>query len=172
MARYKLPDEVKILRGTAQPCRMSGKVQALCPATPEFLEAYNNPLLTTDFAKQFFVNKCNYLLKLGMLDITYLDDLATLAVYVDERNVAIESIKEVKFTPMHNEKGNIIGYIPNPNIKYARDLTLMINEINAKFGFTPVDRLKLNSVAAPAAQPAETPRSKLLKKLKKNGNEL
>ena len=59
MARYKLPDEVKILRGTAQPCRMSGKVQALCPATPEFLETYNNPLLTTDFAKQFFVNKCN-----------------------------------------------------------------------------------------------------------------
>ena len=98
MARYKLPDEVKILRGTAQPCRMSGKVQALCPATPEILETYNNPLLTTDFAKQFFVNKCNYLLKLGMLDITYLDDLATLAVYVDERNAAIESIKEVKFS--------------------------------------------------------------------------
>ena len=44
---------------------------------------------------------------------------------------------------------------------------MMINEMNAKFGFTPVDRLKLNSVAAPAAQPAETPRSKLLKKLKK-----
>ena len=167
MARYKLPDEVKILRGTAQPCRMSGKVQALCPATPEFLEAYNNPLLTTDFAKQFFINKCNYLLKLGMLDITYLDDLATLAVYVDERNAAIESIKQVQFTPMRNEEGNIIGYIPNPNIKYARDLTMMINEINAKFGFTPVDRLKLNSVAAQAAQPAETPRSKLLKKLKK-----
>ena len=167
MARYKLPDEVKILRGTAQPCRMSGKVQALCPATPEFLETYNNPLLTTDFAKQFFINKCNYLLKLGMLDITYLDDLATLAVYVDERNAAIESIKQVQFTPMSNEKGNIIGYIPNPNIKYARDLTMMINEINAKFGFTPVDRLKLNSVAAQAAQPTETPRSKLLKKLKK-----
>ena len=167
MARYKLPDEVKILRGTAQPCRMSGKVQALCPATPEFLEAYNNPLLTTDFAKQFFINKCNYLLKLGMLDITYLDDLATLAVYVDERNAAIESIKQVQFTPMRNEEGNIIGYIPNPNIKYARELTMMINEINAKFGFTPVDRLKLNSVAAQAAQPAETPRSKLLKKLKK-----
>ena len=68
---------------------------------------------------------------------------------------------------MRNEEGNIIGYIPNPNIKYARDLTMMINEINAKFGFTPVDRLKLNSVAAQAAQPAETPRSKLLKKLKK-----
>ena len=167
MARYKLPDEVKILRGTAQPCRMSGKVQALCPATPEFLETYNNPLLTTDFAKQFFVNKCNYLLKLGMLDITYLDDLATLAIYVDERNAAIESIKEVKFSPNHDVNGNLIGYIPNPNIKYARDLTMMINEINAKFGFTPVDRLKLNSVAAPAAQPAETPRSKLLKKLKK-----
>ena len=167
MARYKLPDEVKMLRGTAQPCRMSGKVQALCPATPEFLETYNNPLLTTDFAKQFFINKCNYLLKLGMLDITYLDDLATLAVYVDERNAAIESIKQVQFTPMCNEEGNIIGYIPNPNIKYARELTQMINEINAKFGFTPVDRLKLNSVAAPAAQPAETPRSKLLKKLKK-----
>ena len=167
MARYKLPDEVKILRGTAQPCRMSGKVQALCPATPEFLETYNNPLLTTDFAKQFFINKCNYLLKLGMLDITYLDDLATLAVYVDERNAAIESIKQVQFTPMRNEEGNIIGYIPNPNIKYARDLTMMINEINAKFGFTPVDRLKLDSVAAQAAQPAETPRSKLLKKLKK-----
>ena len=167
MARYKLPDEVKMLRGTAQPCRMSGKVQALCPATPEFLETYNNPLLTTDFAKQFFINKCNYLLKLGMLDITYLDDLATLAVYVDERNAAIESIKQVQFTPMRNEEGNIIGYIPNPNIKYARELTMMINEINAKFGFTPVDRLKLNSVAAPAAQPAETPRSKLLKKLKK-----
>ena len=167
MARHKLPDEVKILRGTAQPCRMSGKVQALCPATPEFLETYNNPLLTTDFAKQFFINKCNYLLKLGMLDITYLDDLATLAVYVDERNAAIESIKQVQFTPMRNEEGNIIGYIPNPNIKYARELTMMINEINAKFGFTPVDRLKLNSVAAPAAQPAETPRSKLLKKLKK-----
>ena len=167
MARYKLPDEVKILRGTAQPCRMSGKVQALCPATPEFLETYNNPLLTTDFAKQFFINKCNYLLKLGMLDITYLDDLATLAVYVDERNAAIESIKQVQFTPMRNEEGNIIGYIPNPNIKYARELTMMINEINAKFGFTPVDRLKLNSVAAPAAQPTETPRSKLLKKLKK-----
>ena len=167
MARYKLPDEVKILRGTAQPCRMSGKVQALCPATPEFLETYNNPLLTTDFAKQFFINKCNYLLKLGMLDITYLDDLATLAVYVDERNAAIESIKQVQFTPMRNEEGNIIGYIPNPNIKYARELTMMINEINAKFGFTPVDRLKLNSVAAQAAQPAETPRSKLLKKLKK-----
>lgn len=167
MARYKLPDEVKILRGTAQPCRMSGKVQALCPATPEFLETYNNPLLTTDFAKQFFINKCNYLLKLGMLDITYLDDLATLAVYVDERNAAIESIKQVQFTPMRNEEGNIIGYIPNPNIKYARELTMMINEINAKFGFTPVDRLKLNSVAAQAVQPAETPRSKLLKKLKK-----
>ena len=167
MARYKLPDEVKMLRGTAQPCRMSGKVQALCPATPEFLETYNNPLLTTDFAKQFFINKCNYLLKLGMLDITYLDDLATLAVYVDERNAAIESIKQVQFTPMRNEEGNIIGYIPNPNIKYARELTMMINEINAKFGFTPVDRLKLNAVAAPAAQPAETPRSKLLKKLKK-----
>ena len=167
MARYKLPDEVKILRGTAQPCRMSGKVQALCPATPEFLETYNNPLLTTDFAKQFFVNKCNYLLKLGMLDITYLDDLATLAVYVDERNAAIESIKEVKFTTTNNEKRKQINYISNPNIKYARELTMMINEINAKFGFTPVDRLKLNSVAAPAAQPTETPRSKLLKKLKK-----
>ena len=167
MARYKLPDEVKMLRGTAQPCRMSGKVQALCPATPEFLETYNNPLLTTDFAKQFFINKCNYLLKLGMLDITYRDDLATLAVYVDERNAAIDSIKEEKFSPMYNEKGNLIGYISNPNIKYARELTQMINEINAKFGFTPVDQLKLNSVAAQAAQPTETPRSKLLKKLKK-----
>ena len=101
-----------------------------------------------------------------MLDITYLDDLATLAVFVDERNAAIESIKEVKFNPNHDVNGKLIGCIPNPNIKYARDLTMMINEINAKFGFTPVDRLKLNSVAAPAAQPTETPRSKLLKKLK------
>ena len=68
---------------------------------------------------------------------------------------------------MHDVNGNQIGYISNPNIKYARELTQMINEINAKFGFTPVDRLKLNSVAAQATQPAETPRSKLLKKLKK-----
>lgn len=144
--RKKQPNELKKLRGTDQPCRLSNednipRVNDL----DEIVDTKKLRILKTKRAKDIFKEKANQLIKLKILTDL---DFEQLAVYANSMDMLFDCIHEIKrqgkFTEVYNDEGKVIRYIENPNLKLYRDLVGITNKIAADFGFTPSARAKFN----------------------------
>ena len=84
--RKPIPDQLKALRGTDQPCRMSGKVDTVDRISDirEITSTKKMKLLPTKRAREIFKSKANQLIGLGIL--TELD-IEHLAVYANSLDV-------------------------------------------------------------------------------------
>lgn len=138
--RKKIPDKLKQLRGTDQPCRMTGK-----PPLPEVLSIDNIDLSTlkSERARAIFIENANYLIKLELLNAS---NILPLALYANNLDILQECIDEMaktgKFKERLDENGNIIGFFENPYLNLWQKLQPITVKQAAEFGFTPVSGLR------------------------------
>lgn len=142
--RKPLPDAVKVMRGTNQPCRMAGDdgVEKLTDIR-QITSAGRLKLLPTKRAKDIFKTKANQLIALRVL--TELD-LEHLAVYANSLDVLFSCLDGMRrpATPKYDKDGNLTGYVAPPEVALYRQMVDNVNRIGAEFGFTPVSRQRIN----------------------------
>ncbi|HQK28328.1 MAG TPA: P27 family phage terminase small subunit [Smithellaceae bacterium] len=140
VGRKKTPDKLKKLRGTDQPCRMTGK-----PPLPEILRIEDIDLsaLKTERAKAIFIENANYLIRLELLNAS---NILPLAMYANNLDILQECMDELaksgKFKEKYDENGNVIGFIENPYLDLWKKLQPITVKQAAEFGFTPVSGLR------------------------------
>lgn len=143
--RKPLPDAVKVMRGTDQPCRLSGGDDGVERITDirQITSAARLKLLPTKRAKDIFKQKANQLIALRIL--TELD-LEHLAVYANSLDVLFSCLEGMRLPakPKYGRDGQLIGYVPRPEIALYRQMVDQVNRIGAEFGFTPVSRQRIN----------------------------
>lgn len=145
MGRKKLPQEVLNLRGTARPDRDRSIVKGnLIKDAREVLSVKGYKILKGKRQKQIFVEKCNQLISLNLLEDCYVESMLQYAYYYDKLLTCIEKINEKgDFVELKDEKGKLY-FAPNPYIKLMKDCTTILTQLGSDFGFTPVSRQKLN----------------------------
>ena len=141
--RKAIPNEIKALRGTDQPCRMKDEVSV--DRIQYFFEKIpKNSPLKTKRAKKIFIEKANQLVASKILTAMDLEQLSMYAYSVDVVYQAMEAIGEMgHFQEIHDENGYLLRYVENPYLKLFRDHVKIANEIGANFGFSPVSRQKI-----------------------------
>jgi len=167
--RKVIPNELKVLRGTNQPCRMKEAI----PVNPiseisEIVDIKNFKVLSSKRAKDIFIQKANQLIKLKLLTDM---DIEQLVVYAGSLDILFTCMKEMKkemFVKIYAEDkltGALFlkGMIANPHIKLYREMIEITNRIGSDFGFSPVSRMKLH----PDKEPDKDPFAALMEKLNK-----
>ncbi|MBC8603171.1 P27 family phage terminase small subunit [Parabacteroides acidifaciens] len=143
--RKVTPDAVKILRGTDQPCRLSGSVDHADRITDikKILSTSRLKLLPTKRAKEIFKTKANQLIALGVL--TELD-IEHLAVYANSLDVLFSCMEGMRkpAEEKYDKEGRLTGYVVRPETKMYKQMVDDVNRIGAEFGFTPVSRQRIN----------------------------
>lgn len=160
--RKALPDEVKVLRGTDQPCRMSGTVDLAERITDikKVTSASKMKLLPTKRAKDIFKAKANQLIALGVLTVLDIEHLAVYANSLDVLFSCLEGMREAA-KEKRNKVGDLIGYITPPEVKLYKQMVEDVNRIGSEFGFTPISRQRINL----EKKPIENPFQKLINDL-------
>lgn len=143
--RKATPDAVKMLRGTDQPCRMSGIVDNACKVTDikRILSTSRLKLLPTKRAKEIFKTKANQLIALGVLTELDIEHLAVYANSLDVLFTCMEGMREPA-QAKYDKEGQLIGYVTRPEAKMYKQMVDDVNRIGAEFGFTPVSRQRIN----------------------------
>ena len=140
VGRKRTPDKLKKLRGTDQPCRMTGK-----PPLPEIIriEDLDLSILQTDRAKDLFIENANYLIKLEILNASNIQPLVLYATNLDMLYDCMDQLnRNGKFKERHDENGNVIGFIENPYLALYQKLQPITIKQASEFGFTPVSGLR------------------------------
>ncbi|OAV75936.1 Phage terminase, small subunit [Bacteroidales bacterium Barb7] len=141
--RKELPNKLKQLRGTSQPCRASSDgLKAKKISSAEKIKLPPG-ILESKRARSIFRAKANQLIALGIL--TELD-IEQLVLYASAVDFALHCYEVMQEEPIfrRNESGDIIGYIPRPEATMCRAAVEHANSIGSQFGFTPVSRQKLS----------------------------
>lgn len=142
--RKSLPNEIKKLRGTDQPCRMSESIDV--PKIGDISQIINVSklkILKTKRSKQIFKDKANQLIQLNILTAIDFEQLAIYAHSLDTLFDCIDNISSSgKFSEVYDENGRILRFIQNPYLKLYQDMVQICSKIGSDFGFTPVSRMK------------------------------
>lgn len=143
--RKSSPDAVKVLRGTDQPCRMSGSVDNADKVTDvkRILSTSRLKLLPTKRAKEIFKTKANQLIALGVLAELDIEHLAVYANSLDVLFTCMEGMREAA-EPKYDKEMRLTGYITRPETKMYKQMVDDVNRIGAEFGFTPMSRQRIN----------------------------
>lgn len=143
--RKPIPDNLKVLRGTDQPCRLRDEL-SVTPITDPILSIPKGSPLKSKRAKAIFIGKANQLIALKILTSFDIEQLSVYAYTLDQVYVCMEKIHKLDlFREMHDADGKILRYVENPYIKLLRDMIDITNKIGADFGFSPVSRQKLKA---------------------------
>ena len=147
--RKPIPDAVKVMRGTDQPCRMSGTADGIERITDvkQITSAAKLKLLPSKRAKDIFKQKANQLIALRILTDL---DLEQLAVYANSLDVLFGCLEGMRnpAIPKLDKHGCIVGYVPPPELPLYKQMVEIVNRIGAEFGFTPVSRQRINRGAS------------------------
>ena len=139
--RPKTLDEVKVMRGTDQPCRMSSKTDIAEKITDirQITSTAKMKLLPTKRSKDIFKQKANQLIALGVMTELDVEQLALYAYSLD-----------FVFTCMGEIRKNVTKDDRTLDVISSKEVNLMfkamdyVNRIGADFGFTPMSRQKIN----------------------------
>ena len=139
--RPKILDEVKKLRGTDQPCRMSGNSDSAekLISIEQITSTAKLKVLKTKRSKDIFKTKANQLIALGVLTELDLEHLALYAFSLD-----------FVFTCMTNIMDNVDTGERMLDGVSGKEVSMMfkafdyVNRLGAEFGFTPMSRQKIN----------------------------
>lgn len=143
--RKKIPDTLKQLRGTDQPCRMTGETNVNpIEDISEISDTKKLNILKTKRAKDIFQEKANQLIQLKVLTEMDFEQLAVYAYNVDMLFTCMAELRKGKFREIHNEEGRVVRFVENPYLKLYKDLIPLINRMASEFGFSPVSRMKFN----------------------------
>lgn len=144
--RKPITNELKVLRGTDQPCRMAKEILSVdkIKCFDEIKSTSQLKGLPTKRSKSIFRTKANQLIALGVLTVL---DLELLAVYANSLDILFDCMEDMRLpaTPKHNKLGQLIGYVPRPEIAMYKQMVEQVNRIGSDFGFTPISRQRINS---------------------------
>lgn len=139
--RPAMPDELKRLRGTDQPCRMSGDsdLEGL-----NYLDKVASPAWLTTEGKRIFRAKSRQLSALRMLTDM---DIDQLAIYASSYAMVMEAIEALQKegAVIVSETENGVRREANPYNKIYHDNIKVVNQIGSQFGFTPVSHVTIIS---------------------------
>lgn len=152
--RKPIPDQVKMLRGTNQPCRMNGEAIVVDKISDinEITSTENLKLLPSKRSREIFMNKANQLIALGILTEM---DLEMLAVYANSLDVLFSCLKKMRLPAIEKKDklGNVVGYVPRPEVAMYKQMVDHVNRIGSEFGFTPISRQRINTPEAEGKTP-------------------
>lgn len=134
-------DETKRLRGTDQPCRMSGAVDSAEKVTDikKITSTARLKVLTTKRSKDIFKEKANQLIGLGVLTELDIEHLALYAFSLDFVFTCMTEIME------GIEKGErMLDAVSLKEINAMYKALDYVNRLGQDFGFTPMSRQKIN----------------------------
>lgn len=140
--RPRKPNELKSLQGTERKDRKVDALEVLKFEDITQIKVEKMRGLETALAKKIFNEKANQLIANKMLAP---QDLEQLVIYANAYNHLVVATKEIKkgmFSELHDDLGNLKGYIANPYIKLFKEMSEIIIRIGAEFGFSPLSRMK------------------------------
>lgn len=151
--RKALPNAVKVLRGTDQPCRMNNEL-SVTPITDFISSLPKNSPLKTKRAKKIYKEKANQLISLRVLTLFDLEQLAIYAYALDQAYTCMEELENKGlFYEQFDDNGNILRYVENPYMKLLREMIDITNKIGSDYGFIPVSRQKLKPSDSETSNP-------------------
>ncbi|MFI3298756.1 MAG: phage terminase small subunit P27 family [Rikenellaceae bacterium] len=137
---------MKLLKGTDQPCRLSGDTPS--QGLIESFEDLKLPVGLRGYAKKVFIDRAKALI---MQRILTENDLDMLVIYADAVATANDARKQLAkegfIVWVKDEEGNLLEQRPNLWQKILNDSIKTINTYGSQFGFSPVSRIKLASLA-------------------------
>lgn len=139
--RPKILDEIKSLRGTDQPCRMSGNTDLSDKITDikQITSTAKLKMLPTKRSKDIFKQKANQLIALGVLTELDIEHLALYAYSLDFVFTCMSEIMDKM-----EKGGRVLDVVSSKEISMMHKSMDYVNRIGAEFGFTPMSRQKIN----------------------------
>lgn len=139
--RPKILDEVKRLRGTDQPCRMSGGSDQTEKLTNinQITSTAKLKVLKTKRAKDIFKTKANQLIALGVLTEM---DIEHLALYAFSLDFVFTCMTDIMDNVDSGER--MMDGIAVKEVNTMFKAFDYVNRLGAEFGFTPMSRQKMN----------------------------
>lgn len=147
MGRYKLPSQIKDVRGTKRKDRESSELSpttlVMSPADVKAPSGLNSE------AKKIYKEVVSQLVAMRMLQPI---DTTALCIYANAIVTIAKMQKELDkdgyVTYIKDEDGNISGVTVNPMHKVLKDAINIANTIGSQFGWSPVSRLRLVAIAS------------------------
>jgi P27 family predicted phage terminase small subunit len=147
--RKIIPDQIKVLKGTDQKCRLNSGMNIQTIKSIDEIKASNKSILKSKRAKKIFLEKANQLINYKMLSVLDLEQLVVYAFSLDELFMAMDQIQKPdfeRFIRVSDKLNEVSRYVENPHLKYFRDLFFIVNKIGSDFGFSPVSRIKMKDM--------------------------
>lgn len=144
MGRYKLPKEVKELRGTKRKSREN--------ESGAWLEkASSNVTVPADLkgdAAKIYKERVVMLYAMGLLQPIDVDALRLYSCAIASAIKVQKEIDKDGFTVIEkDEDGQLCKVSVNPLVKVLKDMVNTANAIGSQFGWSPVSRMRLQSIA-------------------------
>lgn len=147
MGRYKLPAEVKALRGTTRKDRdnSSGGWEDVVVS----LDQVAVPKDLKGEAAKIYKERVRMLFAMGMLQPIDVDALRLYANAVAGSIKLQAAIDKEGYTVLEkDEDGNLCKVSVNPLVKVLKDTINTANMIGSQFGWSPLSRMRLRSMVA------------------------
>lgn len=144
--RKKIPDELKILRGTDQPCRMTGDAVSMGTA---LVSLPRSGLKGT--SKKVFEVVAAELVNNSLLDMVGAD---LVVAYAREMGLYHDTMRELEKEGYILEIETKFGTskIVNPKRKVAESALMNAKALAAEFGLTPASRSRVSALLSSAPQ--------------------
>lgn len=148
--RKKLPDAIKRLNGTNQPCRMSGdkpifQLVDKMPPAPEWM---------SETGKRVYTDVVKSMIELGLLTVP---NFALLVAYAHMLGVHVEAEEMMKnkgrYMPVKDGEGRTVKIIIAPHHRVSMDALDRALRIGAEFGLTPSAQTKIMNLIKPKQEP-------------------
>lgn len=154
--RKSLPDAVKQLHGTDQPCRMSDGL-SVDPITDPFLKLPKKTPLKSKRAKGIFIEKANQLIAMRILTAFDIEQLSIYAYSLDQVYTCMEKLAEQgNFHEVFDDNGKVLRYVQNPYLKLLKEMIEIVNRTGSDFGFSPISRQRINQKEHEEKDPFKT----------------
>ena len=142
MGRPKIPDSLKVIRGTDQPVRMSGSSDV------PVLEKVKAPTFLTGDAKKIFEGVAARLCACRILTEFEIEQLAMYAINMGR---ALEAERKMKKEGAVIEVQTKMGsmQLVSPWFKVQKECLSAASSIAQQFGLTPVSRMRVAQMLQP-----------------------
>lgn len=144
MGRYKLPKEVKELRGTKRKSREN--------ESGSWLEQVSSDVTVPSDLKgaaaKIYKERVAMLYAMGLLHPIDVDALRLYSCAMASAIKVQKEIDEDGFTVIEkDEDGQLCKVSVNPLVKVLKDMINTANTIGSQFGWSPVSRMRLQAIA-------------------------
>ncbi len=143
--RPKLPNEIKKLQGTDQPCRMSESLEVIKFDDISQIKAIKVKGLESASARKIFNDRASMLIANKILSPQDIDLLIIYSNALDQVIASTKMMKKGLFKETKDDQGRLKGYISNPYIKHFKDNSDLVIKIGSEFGFSPISRMRFGA---------------------------